>query len=214
MGSRCSDSHDSLKRTLQWLSASADWVGRKRSRLARSIIIFLVLGRGENMVLISSSSTVWIRHILACMGGCFGCYSKPTPIIAVDEPNKGLRIQGQTVKKPSFSDDFWSSSTFDVDNGALQSQRSLSSISTLTLNQSNDSEFVNHGLILWNESRLQWIGNGSSRNQNKQKRGRTLSWNTTYESVLARRTPFARPVPLSEMIEFLVEAWEQEGMYD
>ncbi|KAF8036526.1 hypothetical protein BT93_C2297 [Corymbia citriodora subsp. variegata] len=166
------------------------------------------------MVLLSSSSTVWIRHILACMGGCFGCYTKPTPIIAVDEPTKGLRIQGQTVKKPSFSDDFWSSSTFDVDNGALQSQRSMSSISTLTFNQSNDSEFVNHGLILWNESRLQWIGNGSSRNQTKQKRGRTLSWNTTYESVLARRTPFARPVPLSEMIEFLVEAWEQEGMYD
>lgn len=63
----------------------------------------------------------------------------------MDEPAKGLRIQGQTVKKPSFSDDFWSSSTFDVDNGAFQSQRSMSSISTSTLNQSNDSEFVNHG---------------------------------------------------------------------
>lgn len=29
---------------------------------------FLDLGRDSNMVLLSSSSTVWIRHILACMG--------------------------------------------------------------------------------------------------------------------------------------------------
>ncbi|KAK8682936.1 hypothetical protein V6N13_039015 [Hibiscus sabdariffa] len=28
------------------------------------------------------------------------------------------------------------------------------------------------------------------------------------------RNPFPRPVPLSEMIDFLVEVWEQEGLYD
>ncbi|PKI79577.1 hypothetical protein CRG98_000052 [Punica granatum] len=158
------------------------------------------------MVTLDSSATVWIRHILACMGGCFGCYSKPTPIIAVDEPAKGLRIQGQAVKQPSFSDGFWSSSTFDLDNSTLQSQRSYSSISTSALNLGS--------LNLWNESRLQWIGSGRSRSQVKQKRARALSWNSTYESVLTRKTPFPRPVPLSEMIEFLVEAWDQDGMYD
>ncbi|XP_031386909.1 uncharacterized protein LOC116200239 [Punica granatum] len=173
------------------------------------------------MVTLDSSATVWIRHILACMGGCFGCYSKPTPIIAVDEPAKGLRIQGQAVKQPSFSDGFWSSSTFDLDNSTLQSQRSYSSISTSALNlgstigsMTSEPEFVNHGLNLWNESRLQWIGSGRSRSQVKQKRARALSWNSTYESVLTRKTPFPRPVPLSEMIEFLVEAWDQDGMYD
>ncbi|KAI4380657.1 hypothetical protein MLD38_006824 [Melastoma candidum] len=175
------------------------------------------------MVMLSSSSSVWIRHLLSCVGGCFGCYSKPTPIIAVDEPAKGLRIQGQPVHKPSFSDDFWSSSTFDVDNGLFLSQRSLSSVSLSNSNlnhpnwngsMSNDGEFVNHGLILWNESRIQWLKNGISEDKAKQKRGRALSWNASYESVLGRKTPFPRPVPLSEMIEFLVETWEQEGMYD
>lgn len=63
--------------------------------------------------------------------GCFGCCMKPTPIIAVDEPAKGLRIQGQTVRKPHISDGFWSSSTGDLDNSNIQSQRSISSVSTL-----------------------------------------------------------------------------------
>lgn len=79
---------------------------------------------------------------------------KPTPIIAVDEPAKGLRIQGQTVRKPHISDGFWSSSTCDLDNGNIQSQRSISSVSTLnqilyhsggTSTTGTNSEFVNPG---------------------------------------------------------------------
>ncbi|KVH93822.1 hypothetical protein Ccrd_004126 [Cynara cardunculus var. scolymus] len=86
--------------------------------------------------------------------GCFGCCSKSRPITAVDEPSKGLRIQGQTVKKSTLSDDFWSTSTCDIDFSAVQSQRSLSSISisNVSLSQSSgttsagiQSEFVNHG---------------------------------------------------------------------
>lgn len=79
---------------------------------------------------------------------------KPTPIIAVDEPAKGLRIQGQSMRKPTTSDRFWSSSPCDQDNSTIQSQRSISSVSTLNqiLHQSNgtstagtDPEFVNQG---------------------------------------------------------------------
>ncbi|CAL8172461.1 unnamed protein product [Prunus armeniaca] len=103
---------------------------------------------------LNASVTTWIRHLLACMGGCFGCCTKPTPIIAVDEPSKGLRIRGRTVKKPGISDDFWSSSTYDLDNSALQSQRSISSISTsnqtlthgsVAGSTSSQSDFVNNG---------------------------------------------------------------------
>jgi len=79
---------------------------------------------------------------------------KPTPIIAVDEPAKGLRIQGQTMRKPTASDGFWSSSPCDLDNSTIQSQRSISSVSTLNqiLYQSNgastpgtEPEYVNQG---------------------------------------------------------------------
>ncbi|GMN58206.1 hypothetical protein TIFTF001_027304 [Ficus carica] len=70
--------------------------------------------------------------------GCFGCCTKPTPVIAVDEPSKGLKIQGRSVKKPTISDDFWSSSTCDLDNSTAISQRSISSIST-------SNQTINHG---------------------------------------------------------------------
>ena len=70
----------------------------------------------------------------------------------MDEPSKGLRIQGRLVKKPSVSDDFWSTSTCDMDNNStMQSQRSVSSISftnntaTSASSSSNPNEFVNTG---------------------------------------------------------------------
>ncbi|KAJ0090190.1 hypothetical protein Patl1_13083 [Pistacia atlantica] len=179
--------------------------------------------------------------------GCFGCCSKSTPIIAVDEPSKGLKIQGRTVKKPTISDDFWSSSTCDLENSAVQSQRSISSISisNQTLNHcggnngtSSHSEFVNHGkgvvhqltrfkwslslqqfdvnygLLLWNQVRLEWIGSSKSKNQTQHSWEPNSSWPATYESLLGSRNPFPRPIPLNEMVDFLVDVWEHEGLYD
>ncbi|XP_026454544.1 uncharacterized protein LOC113355810 isoform X2 [Papaver somniferum] len=155
--------------------------------------------------------------------GCLGCCTKPAPIIAVDEPSKGLRIQGRTVKKPSISEDFWSTSTCEMDNSAIQSQRSVSSISTSnqTLDSqsgagstSNPPEFVNHGLLLWNQTRQQWIGNRNSGNPTPQVQEPRLSWNATYDSLLGTNKLFPQPIPLSEMVDFLVDVWEQEGMYD
>ncbi|KAB5551928.1 hypothetical protein DKX38_009239 [Salix brachista] len=153
--------------------------------------------------------------------GCFGCFTKPTPVIAVDEPSKGLRIQGRVVTKPSVLDDFWSSSTCDLDNSTVQSQRSISSISLPNQNpgsstggMSSNGEFVNHGLLLWQLSRLQWIGCGTSGNQNQRRWGSRSSWNATYEGLLGSRNPFPKSIPLSEMVSFLVDAWEQEGLND
>ncbi|XP_050214155.1 uncharacterized protein LOC126665406 [Mercurialis annua] len=173
------------------------------------------------MVILNNSITTWIRHFLACMGNCFGCCAKPTPITAVDEPSKGLRIQGREVKKPGISDDFWSTSTCDLENSAIQSQRSVSSISVSNANLSSsasgissNAEFVNHGFLLWQQSRLQWTGNNTSRNQTQRRWERKLSRNATYEGLLGTRNPFPRPIPLSEMVDFLVDVWEKEGLYD
>lgn len=71
----------------------------------------------------------------------------------MNEPPKGLLNESRTINKPSISEDFWTTSTWDMDNSAVQSQGSMSSIST---NQTLDphggsgsnttpSEFVNHG---------------------------------------------------------------------
>ncbi|XP_042488816.1 uncharacterized protein LOC122068972, partial [Macadamia integrifolia] len=169
--------------------------------------------------------------------GCLGCCTKPAPIIAVDEPSKGLRIQGQTVKNPSISEDFWSTSTFEMDNSAVQSQRSISSIITSdqTLDphggssiSSNPPEFMNRGLLLWNQTRQQWIGHRRPENRTQQIQEPRLSthclwmlktfwpcsWNATYDSLLGTNKPFPQPIPLAEMVDFLVDIWEQEGMFD
>uniref|UniRef100_A0A5B6ZNW5 Gag1-like clamp domain-containing protein n=1 Tax=Davidia involucrata TaxID=16924 RepID=A0A5B6ZNW5_DAVIN len=154
--------------------------------------------------------------------GCLGCYTKPPLIVAVDEPSKGLRIQGQTVKKSNITEDFWSSSTNEMDNSAVQSQRSISSISTSnqTLDPqsgagstSNPAEFVNHGLLLWSQTRQQWIGNKNSQTR-AQVREPRLSSNATYEGLFGGEKSFPQPIPLPEMVDFLVDAWKQEGLYD
>ncbi|XAR66892.1 hypothetical protein NMG60_11013263 [Bertholletia excelsa] len=165
----------------------------------------------------------WVNHFLACMGSCLGCCAKRAPIIAVDEPSKGLKIQGRMVRKPSLSEDFWSTSTYDLENSAFQSQKSISSISISSQSllgqnggagsSSSQSDFVNHGLILWNQTRLQWIGNKTSV-KHKHSREPRLSWHATYESLLTSNKRLSRPAPLSEMVEFLVDVWEQEGLYD
>lgn len=136
--------------------------------------------------------------------------------------SKGLRTQGETMNIDSISEDFWSSSFIELDHSATQSQRSISSIvasNHLSEPQSSDAiqsdppEFVNHGLLLWNQTRQQWVGNRRSerRTQNREPR---ISWNATYESVLGTSKPFPQAIPLVEMVDFLVDMWELEGLYD
>ncbi|KAJ4718389.1 DUF4050 family protein [Melia azedarach] len=156
--------------------------------------------------------------------GCLACYTRP---IVNNFPSKSKEIGGQDhpARKRSLSEDFWTTSTCDMDNSAAQSQGSISSISTNNQildthggagNANAPSEFVNHGLLLWNQTRQRWVGNRRSehRAHAHQVREPKLNWNATYESLLGSNKPFPQPIPLSEMVDFLVDIWEQEGMYD
>ncbi|KAK4267542.1 hypothetical protein QN277_024311 [Acacia crassicarpa] len=164
--------------------------------------------------------------------GCFGCYKKST-LITLE--SKEFSKQGQGARKPSTSDNFWTTSTHDMDNSAVQSQGSISSTSVTnqvpdphggSCKTSNPTEFVNHGLILWNQTRQQWVGNMKPQIQSQQLREPKLStyclclgiwlcsWNATYESLLGSSKPFPQPIPLPEMVDFLVDIWDQEGLYD
>ncbi|XP_057799935.1 uncharacterized protein LOC131015540 isoform X4 [Salvia miltiorrhiza] len=109
-----------------------------------------------------------------------------------------------------------------MDNSAFPSHRSVSSISTSnqtldthssTGGTSNSSEFVNHGLLLWNQTRQQWVGSKGSQKPGQAQEPK-LSFNATYESLLGTNKPFPQPIPLTEMVDFLVDVWEQEGLYD
>ncbi|TYJ32763.1 hypothetical protein E1A91_A05G058000v1 [Gossypium mustelinum] len=142
--------------------------------------------------------------------GCFGCF------IAVDDPSKRLKIQGRKAKRSSCSEDFWNSSGCEMEHSGVQSQGSISSTNASNLDPfgstSHPSEFENHGLLLWNQTRQQWLGNNKS-DKWVQPRQPTISWNTIYESLHGNFKPFPHPIPLPEMVDFLVDVWEQEGLY-
>lgn len=146
---------------------------------------------------------------------------KPPLIISVDKPSKGLKIQGNQVNKHSITDDFSSSSSCEMDDSAFPSQRSIRSISTLNqVNDPNSSSgstsnapvFVNHGFLLWNQMRQQWVGDKGSKKP-KQIQEPKLRWNATSDILLGTNKPFPQPIPLPEMVDFLVDSWEQEGLY-
>lgn len=70
---------------------------------------------------------------------------------ADNKPTGGLGKSADT-NKPSILEDFWSSSTYEMDNSAPQSQISASSTSNLAADAqcssgSNPSEFVNRGMF-------------------------------------------------------------------
>ncbi|KAM1200841.1 hypothetical protein FF1_017203 [Malus domestica] len=138
--------------------------------------------------------------------GCLGCCSQPREHIPVDEQSNRLRIQGRSVRKNSISEDFWSTSTTEMENSGVQSQKSISSVST-------SNPLDSHSLLLWNQTRNQWLANKRPQRQ-KQLREPRISWNATYESLLSTNKPFPQPIPLPEMVDFLVDIWEQEGLYD
>ncbi|XP_017255773.1 uncharacterized protein LOC108225428 isoform X3 [Daucus carota subsp. sativus] len=141
---------------------------------------------------------------------------------SVGEPLKGHRSPARIVRKSSRSDDFWNSSTLDKDNSGAQSGESYSTANeTLEVGGSGNgnipSEFVNHGLLLWNQSRQQWLRNKKSENHGSQlhkPRSNPLSWSATYDSLLTSNKRFTKPIPLAMMVDFLVDIWDQEGMYD
>ncbi|XP_049360268.1 uncharacterized protein LOC125824960, partial [Solanum verrucosum] len=117
-------------------------------------------------------------------------------VVSVDNPSEGLKVRSKLLRKTSLSDDFWSPRT-----------------SACEMEGSN-SEFVNHGLILWNQTRQQWCGNTTPQKINASVGEPKLSLYTSYEMFLEINKLFSQPIPLPEMVDFLVDVWEQEGLYD
>eukprot|EP00268_Persea_americana_P056000 TRINITY_DN6558_c0_g1_i6.p1 TRINITY_DN6558_c0_g1~~TRINITY_DN6558_c0_g1_i6.p1 ORF type:complete len:196 (-),score=24.62 TRINITY_DN6558_c0_g1_i6:485-1072(-) len=108
---------------------------------------------------------------------------------------------------------------YEMDSSAVQAQRSISSNSITNQrydphsggsSTSNPSTFVNHGFLLWNQTRQQWIENRKSKNRSQKLRETRLSRNATYDNLLGSNNPFPRPIPLSEVVDFFVDIWEQK----
>ncbi|KAK9153892.1 hypothetical protein Sjap_001372 [Stephania japonica] len=75
------------------------------------------------------------------------------------------------------------------------------------------SPFVNHAEITWHKQRKDWIGDINHRAPKVAKEP-VISWSMTYEDLLTTGEPFPQSIPLSEMVDFLVDIWNDEGLYD
>ena len=91
--------------------------------------------------------------------------------------------------------------------------------------QTGDEEpFVNHRLAAWEKRRAEWVASGrtahgigganGNKSGSRTHRRPVLSADATYDDLLTSSRPFSKPVPLFEMVDFLVEVWDEDGLYD
>ncbi|KAF5770659.1 hypothetical protein HanXRQr2_Chr14g0661901 [Helianthus annuus] len=80
-------------------------------------------------------------------------------------------------------------------------------------NESSTPVFINHGAIAWNEGRRRWVGDQSQKPRRMPK-DPIISWSATYEDLLSTSNRFSEPIPLSEMVDFLVDIWHMEGLFE
>ncbi|EEC70023.1 hypothetical protein OsI_00587 [Oryza sativa Indica Group] len=140
--------------------------------------------------------------LFICSGGCFGCCDKA--VRHVGQLSKSLITPDQNY---TIGDELWSTTTIEVEQSWALDQQGVGS-------SQGPTEFVNHGLVLWKEIRKDWTAKTRQIPETKQIREPILSWNAAYESLLGSNKPFHQPIPLHEMVDFLVDIWEQEGLYD
>ncbi|GAV60742.1 DUF4050 domain-containing protein [Cephalotus follicularis] len=116
----------------------------------------------------------------------------------------------------------WSSNSesMEIDTGSHSNEQRPLECSTSanegkepTEKDKNTSLFVNHAAISWHENRRSWVGDVSQRPQRMAK-DPIISWSTTYEELLSTNEPFSEPIPLPEMVDFLVDIWHDEGLFD
>ncbi|XP_010543438.1 PREDICTED: uncharacterized protein LOC104816354 [Tarenaya hassleriana] len=79
--------------------------------------------------------------------------------------------------------------------------------------KSDENIFVNHAEISWHEMRKQWVGDPSKRTS-RMRAELAISFNATYEDLLLSNAPFHKPIPLAEMVDFLVDSWLGDGLFD
>ncbi|XP_078182702.1 zinc finger protein [Carex rostrata] len=84
---------------------------------------------------------------------------------------------------------------------------------TVALESGNSTNFVNQAAIVWHDTRKKWVGDASKKSKRPPPEP-IISWCTTYEDLLSGSQHFPQPIPLTEMVDFLVDIWHEEGLYD
>ncbi|KAK8948075.1 hypothetical protein KSP40_PGU013161 [Platanthera guangdongensis] len=151
----------------------------------------------------------------SCLGGLSKSHSLPSRSLKTPKTKSINRILIHKGRKCSASPETMES------NVSISNSLETHLIPCPPSNDADKSEsenafngsFVNHALVTWVAERREWVGDQTR----KSRRGPTepiISWCTTYDDLLSTNNPFPQPIPLSEMVDFLVDIWHEEGLYD
>ncbi|RCV13019.1 hypothetical protein SETIT_2G313100v2 [Setaria italica] len=154
------------------------------------------------------------------MGGCIGNLSKSQSL-------QDSKLKGSLRKRSRNSSignrRRWQPGLEAMENNvsiSVSLEGNISSIPNSIINDSKmstdnglDTSFINHAAVAWAEMRRQWVGH-QAEVPKKAPREPVISWCTTYDDLLSTSERFPQPIPLSEMVDFLVDIWHEEGLYD
>ncbi|XP_076903626.1 uncharacterized protein LOC143558732 [Bidens hawaiensis] len=109
----------------------------------------------------------------------------------------------------------------DIDESKLVINSSQSSKGSKIVKEENKSTkrdasnplFVNHAELAWREMRRAWVGDSSQKSHSKFRQP-ILSWTTSFEDLLSSGEPFPDPIPLTDVVNLLVDVWVEEGFYN
>lgn len=152
--------------------------------------------------------------------GCIGNLSKSQPL-----PDS--KLKGSLRKKSQYSSTGnrrrWQSGLEAMENNvsiSVSLEGNVSSIPNSIVNDSKtpmengvDASFINHAAEAWADTRRQWVGH-QAEVPKKAPREPVISWSTTYDDLLSTSERFPQPIALAEMVDFLVDIWHEEGLYD
>ncbi|XP_020207767.1 uncharacterized protein LOC109792748 [Cajanus cajan] len=99
----------------------------------------------------------------------------------------------------------------DSSSNAWQKNSSEGSHVAIKESSTEKDVFVNHAEIAWQQMRKEWVGNRSKKRERPPKDS-ILSLTTNYEDLLLSTEPFQQRIPLTEMVEFFVKLWHEEGL--
>ncbi|XP_019097621.1 PREDICTED: uncharacterized protein LOC109131298 [Camelina sativa] len=87
------------------------------------------------------------------------------------------------------------------------------SSSPIDQEESTENNFVNNAEVAWQELRKKWVGDPSNRTSEMPLEP-VIGFNATYEELLTSTTPFQKPIPLAEMVDFLFDIWHGDGLFE
>ncbi|XP_047066786.1 uncharacterized protein LOC124674772 isoform X2 [Lolium rigidum] len=154
------------------------------------------------------------------MGGCIGslskCKSRPDSKVQASLKKKSDHSPvGKTRRCSSGPEAMENNASISVSlEGNISSlPNSIANDSKMSVENGKDTSFINHAAIAWAEMRSQWIGD-KKKAPKEAAQEPIISWCTTYDDLLSTSERFSQPIPLPEMVDFLVDIWYEEGLYD